>query len=109
MALKMWPGRKPQPVTEQEPVEVRGDVDMQMVAQPLVLGKEQDPVAYAKFRLDQIKRHIEFHGVTAADKFMREARAETYALLHMLHIHGAMTNEEEDAHLAVVIPKPGKS
>jgi hypothetical protein len=73
-------------------------------ARPLTLGKDQDPVAYARFRLDQIGKHIDFHKVGQADAIMKEFRAETYLLLHTLHTHTDMTIEEEARHLRKVLP-----
>lgn len=76
-----------------------GEVSIDMIARPLVLGNRQDPVGYAKFRLAQIEKHIEHHGDNLPQRFLDEARTETYSLLHALRVHGTITAEEEWAHL----------
>lgn len=71
---------------------------VEITAQPLVIGDGQDPVKYARYRLDAIARHIE-HNATLKPTFMAEARQETFDLLGALHKAGVATAEEEAAAL----------
>ena len=69
---------------------------VELVAQPLVVGSGQDPVAYARYRLDAIKRHMELHPDLPDDR-RAEFRVETFSLVHALHQAKAMTPEDEAA------------
>lgn len=64
-----------------------------MTANPLAIG-ERDPVEYARYRLDCIRRHLETHG-GAPDDRMLEFRQETFDLVSALHKAQAITLDEE--------------
>ena len=101
---------RPPAVARQDDARAPGEVSMDMVAQPLVVGEGQDPVAYAHFRLDQLAKHIADNPGTLTERFMDEARTETYTLLHTLRVHGQISEHEELSHLWRVIAsmKPEK-
>jgi len=69
---------------------------VEVVARPLVLGHDQNYVEYARFRLDQIRRHMDLHLVT--DRWRDGAQTEVYSLIHVLRVRGAISPEEATEH-----------
>jgi hypothetical protein len=100
--------RRPRPaLISEDVIQVQrptpGETSIDMIARPLIVGRDQDPIAYAKFRLEQIAAHIAHQGENLPARFWNEARTETYSLLHAMRVHGEMTAEEEMGHLAKVL------
>lgn len=77
-------------------------VDLVANAEPLVVGDPVDRIAYARYRLDAIERHILHHGSAISYERMGEFRSETFSLLHTLRIAKAISTDEEDAALSLV-------
>jgi hypothetical protein len=97
----MWnPFRQPAPPPPPAPPEPLV-ATVAMTAQPLVVGRWQDPVAYARYRLDAIRRHIAQHAELAPGR-MDEFRVETFNLVHALHVAKVITPDEEAAALTRV-------
>jgi hypothetical protein len=74
----------------------------EMVAHPMVIGAGQDLVGYARYRLGAIARHIATHDVDVTERFMDEAKTETFNLIHSLRLRDGITPAEETAALALV-------
>jgi len=104
MRLQFWK-KPPAPIAEDAIVmrEPSGVASIGMIARPLVVSNGQDPIEYAKFRLEHLAAHIEQNAGSLTAKWWDEARTETYALLHALRVHGAIGEDEEWGHLLRVV------
>ncbi len=75
-----------------------------LAAKPLVVGSGQDPVKYALYRLDAIRRHLEVRP-SVTEKWCDEALTETLSLTAALKKEQAITHADFIAAIARVWPK----